>query len=51
MWALLAEHLCLEPAYRALLDEYDVQPEVLQADLIRLVDELAAQGLVLLDAA
>ncbi len=50
MWALLAEHLQLEPVHRALLDEYDVQPEVLQADLIRLVDELAAQGLVMLDA-
>jgi len=50
MWMLLSEHLCLEPAYQALLEEYDVQPAVLQADLIRLVDELAAQGLVALDA-
>lgn len=50
MWALLAEHGHLEPAYQALLAEYDVQPEVLEADLIRLVDELTAQGLVMLDA-
>jgi hypothetical protein len=50
MWALLAEHLRLEPVHQALLEEYEVQPEILQADLIRLVDELAAQGLVTLDA-
>jgi hypothetical protein len=46
MWALLAELGCLEPAYRTLLDEYDVPPERLQTDLIQLVDKLAAQGLL-----
>lgn len=49
MWALLAQHRCLRPAYQVLLAEYEVEPERLQADLTRLVGELAAQGLVQLD--
>jgi hypothetical protein len=51
MWALLAEHGCLEPAYRALLDEYDVDEQRLRADLLQLVDTLAAKGLVKVDEA
>jgi hypothetical protein len=51
MWQLLAEHGRLEPAYQALLSEYDVPAEQLQADLIKLVDELSAKGLLQLDVA
>ena len=46
MWALLAEHGRLEPAYQALLAEYDVDEARLQQDLIELVDRLAANELV-----
>ena len=51
MWTLLSEHGRLEPAYRALLEEYDVDQERLQADLIKLVEDLSAQGLVQVDEA
>ena len=51
MWALLAEHGRVEPAFRALLDEYEVSEEQLQADLLKLVDELASHELLQLDEA
>ena len=51
MWALLAEHGKVETAYRALLDEYEVAPEQLQDDLIKLIDTLAAQQLLKIDEA
>jgi len=46
MWELLSKHAAIEPAYLALLDEYDVQQDRLKADLIELVDNLAAHGLL-----
>lgn len=46
MWLLLAEHGEVEPAFRALLDIYDVAAEELQQDILRLVDDLAAHRLV-----
>jgi hypothetical protein len=46
MWVLLSEHGCLEPAYRALLNEYDANAEQLKEDLLKLTDELAAHGLL-----
>jgi hypothetical protein len=49
MWTLLAQHGHVEPAYRILLDEYDVAEERLQQDLLRLVDELASHGLLHVD--
>jgi hypothetical protein len=51
MWALLSEHGCLEPAYQALLIEYDVSAGQLQSDLLELVNELAAHGLLIIDDA
>ncbi len=33
--------------YQTLLDEYDVTPDVLERDLIRLVSEMAGKGLVI----
>jgi hypothetical protein len=49
MWTLLAQHGQVEPAYRALLEEYDVPPERLRQDLLDLVAKLAAHGLVQVD--
>ncbi|OGO28423.1 MAG: hypothetical protein A2Z16_09225 [Chloroflexi bacterium RBG_16_54_18] len=46
MWELLSTHAAIEPAFLALLDEYDVQQDRLNADLIKLVDNLAAHGLL-----
>ena len=47
MWTLLAEHGCLEPVYSALLEEYNVREERLQSDLLKLVDDLVAHGLLM----
>ena len=49
MWSLLAEHGQVDPAYRVLLDEYDVTGEQLRKDLLNLVDELASYGLLTVD--
>ncbi len=46
MWALLAEHGCIRPAYEALLTECDVSAEQLQHDLLDLVEKLAGHGLL-----
>lgn len=46
MWALLAELGRVEPAYRALLAEYDVAADRLQQDLLGFLDELVSHGLV-----
>jgi hypothetical protein len=36
----------IQTAYEALLEEYDVEPEVLRHDLIELLETLSAQGLI-----
>lgn len=46
MWSLLVQHGQIEPAYRAMLDEYDVSEEQLLQDMLSLVDSLASRGLV-----
>ena len=46
MWALLNEHGQAGPAYRALLNEYDVTAEQLEQDLLALVAVLASHGLL-----
>lgn len=51
MWTLLSESDSIGAAYEALLAEFEVAPEVLQADLERLVRELAEQGLLRVEAA
>jgi hypothetical protein len=51
MWALLAEHGKVKPAYQALLTEFAVSADKLQHDLLKLVDDLATQGLVSIDPA
>ena len=46
MWAALTRFRNLESAHHALLDEFEVEPERLRADLEALVTELAAHGLL-----
>jgi len=47
VWALIEAHGRLRAVYDMLLDEYDVPPDVLERDLIRLVSEMAEKGLVI----
>ena len=49
MWTLLTQHGRVAPAYRALLEEYDAPAEQLQKDLLDLVAQLAAHGLLRLN--
>jgi hypothetical protein len=48
MWTLLTESDSIQTAYDALLEEYDVEPEQLRADLTDLIDQLAQHGLITL---
>jgi hypothetical protein len=49
LWGLLTEGNNLEIAYRALLEEYDVEAGRLREDVLRLVDDLAAHGLIIVN--
>ena len=49
IWNLIAEHHTLPVTYHILMEEYDVDAERLRADLLALVDQLAAHGLVSLE--
>ena len=46
MWQLMGEGLTLAAICETLLEEYEVTREQLEADMIRLTDELSAKGLV-----
>ncbi|MEO5618228.1 MAG: PqqD family protein [Candidatus Eisenbacteria bacterium] len=46
MWAALEQSASLQEAYEALVDEYDVDPKRLCADLAAFVEGLAQAGLV-----
>ncbi|MCB9103885.1 MAG: PqqD family protein [Anaerolineales bacterium] len=46
MWQVLTTSESIEAAYDQLLAEYDVEPERLRQDVLDLVDQLAAHGLV-----
>lgn len=46
MWEQLTAAGSIEQAYRALLGQYDVEPETLRADLNTLLEQLLAQRLV-----
>ncbi|MGH9841775.1 MAG: PqqD family protein [Blastocatellia bacterium] len=46
MWTALTGSDSIGAAYRKLLDEYDVEPDRLRADLSALVDQLVEKGLV-----
>lgn len=49
IWNLLVEHGNIAEAYQALQEEYDVDPDQLQSDLLALVDQLTMNGLLRLD--
>jgi hypothetical protein len=46
MLTVLSTSSSIETAYETLRDEYDVDREVLRADLLSLVEQLVEQGLV-----
>ena len=46
IWALIQEHGSLRKVLEVMQSEYDVAPEILQNDLLRLVEELRGKGLV-----
>jgi len=46
MWTQLAEHGALEPTIEALLDQLEVTPERLRADLLDFIHELEAHALL-----
>jgi len=48
VWALLVEHGTLERVCSLLVEEYDVEPAVLEQDVSRLVEEMRHKGLVVL---
>ena len=43
---LLEQNGELAAAYRAMLEEFDVAPEILEADLLRLSQEMSSKGLL-----
>lgn len=50
MWLLITEHGQLAPAYEALLAEYEVEPERLEQDLLKLANQLLEHGLLEVEA-
>jgi hypothetical protein len=46
IWALIQEHGSLRKVLEAMQQEYEVAPQTLESDLLRLVEELRARGLV-----
>ena len=46
IWALLQEGESLRRVFEAIHQEYDVSPDTLERDLLRLVEELRTKGLV-----
>ena len=50
VWSILGEGGSLRRAFDVLLQEYDVTPEKLEGDILRLVKELRAKGLVSLSS-
>jgi hypothetical protein len=50
VWTLLLEHGTPEQVCARMIEEYDVSPQVLRDDVLRLVEELVGRGLVVADA-
>lgn len=46
MWQLMTDGQTLEVICETLLDEYEVTPEALVGDILRLIHELRVKGLV-----
>jgi hypothetical protein len=51
IWKLIAQHGQLQPVYQAMLDEYNVEPQQLEQDMLALVDNLRSSGLLQIDVA
>lgn len=50
IWRLLTDRRSTDEVCAVLLDEFDVSPDVLRADVTRIVQELAEQGLIAMQA-
>ena len=50
IWQLIVEHGNLNTVFEQMLNEYDVTPEKLRADIEKLIQELAGKELVVLQA-
>lgn len=50
IWQLLQEEKDLQKVYNTLLQEYDVEAEQLEQDLIELIDKLIEAGLAVADS-
>ena len=48
IWALIQQHGSLRKVLEAALQEYEVAPQVLENDLLQLIEQLQARGLVIL---
>lgn len=46
IWRLIQEHGALQKVFETMCAEYDVGADTLERDLLQLVDELRAKGLV-----
>jgi hypothetical protein len=46
IWALIQEHGSLRKVLEAMQMEYEVTPQELESDLLQLIDQLQARGLV-----
>lgn len=46
LWQLIDAHGQLQPVFDAALEEFDVQPEMLERDLLQLVSDLAGRQLI-----
>jgi hypothetical protein len=46
IWSLIEQHGSLQKVFAIIKDEYDVPSETLENDLLRIVQELHAKGLI-----
>jgi hypothetical protein len=46
IWALIQEYGSLRKVFEAMQQEYEVAPQVLESDLLQLIEQLQARGLV-----
>jgi hypothetical protein len=46
IWSLIQQHGSLQKVFAVIKDEYDVPSETLENDLLRIVQELHAKGLI-----
>ncbi|HVL67908.1 MAG TPA: PqqD family protein [Vicinamibacterales bacterium] len=49
LWQLMVQHASLRTVFETALAEFDVSPEQLERDLLDLVEQLEARGLLALD--